>query len=95
MQERAAQLDDATALPIEHDVRSDHSDAHADRLATLLMQIGAGNLSVGRVIEATSTIGIWSPAMALPRRLRRPRTISERDTSLHSGSPIRPGMVCA
>jgi alkylation response protein AidB-like acyl-CoA dehydrogenase len=42
----------ATALPIEHDVRSDHSDARADRLATLLMQIGAGNLSVGRVIEA-------------------------------------------
>jgi alkylation response protein AidB-like acyl-CoA dehydrogenase len=40
------------ALPIEHDGPGDRSQARADRLATVLMQIGAGNLAVGRVIEA-------------------------------------------
>jgi alkylation response protein AidB-like acyl-CoA dehydrogenase len=70
MQQRAAQLDDAAAFPIEelaalreagvlalplpidrdlwpHDVR-----AVADRLASVLVQIGRGNLAVGRVVEA-------------------------------------------
>jgi alkylation response protein AidB-like acyl-CoA dehydrogenase len=39
-------------LPIEQDTRSDLACASADRLASVLMRIGAGNLAVGRIVEA-------------------------------------------
>ncbi len=39
-------------LPIEQDTRSDSARASADRLANVLMHIGAGNLAVGRIVEA-------------------------------------------
>ena len=58
-------------LPIEHGVRSNNSDAHADRLATVLMQLGAGNLAVGRVVEAHINARHLIARYGSPRQIAR------------------------
>ena len=84
----------ALPLPIDQDLSEHDVRAVAESLANVLVQIGRGNLAVGRVVEAHINAR-RSPVTVPPGSAPVPAKMSGAAIYLPSGSRTRPRTGCA